>query len=152
MAVIKAAQLDTFRIELAQALQEHRLEDARRLIRELSPARVASVLTEAPEDVVLPLLGLLDRRTAGRVVGAMPAEFAAAAVTRLETQELAGVFAANRLCCWQWQIMRGLRDARAAWLPVPEDLARPNWRPTELWSGPLEARTGSSRWSAPRGQ
>ncbi len=93
MAVIKAAQLDTFRIELAQALQEHRLEDARRLIRELSPARVASVLTEALEDVVLPLLGLLDRRTAGRVVGAMPAEFAAAAVTRLETQELADVFA-----------------------------------------------------------
>jgi len=94
MAIIRSAQLDAFRSELAQALQEHRLEDARTLIGELSPARVASVLTEAPKDVILPLLRLIDRRTAGRVVGAMPAEFASDVVTQLETRELADVFAA----------------------------------------------------------
>lgn len=89
MAIVRSTQLDAFRIELAQALQEHRLEDARTLSEELSPARVASVLTEAPEDVMLPLLRLIDRRTAGRVVGAMPAEFAVAIVTQLETKETA---------------------------------------------------------------
>lgn len=94
MAIIRSAQLDGFRIELAQALQEHRLEDARAVSKELSPARVASVLTEAPQEVILPLLRLLDRRTAGRVVGAMLAEFAVAVVTQLETRELADVFGA----------------------------------------------------------
>ncbi|MCH8568986.1 MAG: magnesium transporter [Balneolales bacterium] len=66
-----------YRNTLYDALQQEKLEEAVRLSPKLSSGRIAQILTEMDNDVIIPFLEQIDEKLAGDVIIKLPTEMAA---------------------------------------------------------------------------
>jgi len=87
--IIVPEQLEQFRESLRTALEERRHEDAAAIASQLSAARFARMLREAPRDSVMPTLTLIEDRRAGQIFGQLPPSFAAELLEEGELDVLA---------------------------------------------------------------
>ncbi|MCC5847534.1 MAG: hypothetical protein JJU29_05510 [Verrucomicrobia bacterium] len=85
-------KLESYRRQMSVALEANRPKDAAHVSIELSPHRVASLLMEAPPEMVLPCLMEMSTKRSGQVIGAMKPDYAAEIVKNMEGENAAKFF------------------------------------------------------------